>query len=991
MVQAALHRLEKARQLGDMTLFAQLGEGGMATVYLAAVGQGSLARMAAVKLLKADLPDHDYRTRFVDEARVVVRLHHNNLVDVRAAGEHEGQLFIAMEAIEGRDLAAVWDRCAEVGRAFPVGLAVYLCRECLRGLHYAHTFPGLSLVHRDVSPSNILIDWAGAVRLADFGLATSTLKASMTVPGIVFGKVGYMSPEQARRFPLDGRADVYAIGVVLWELLTGRPMRSGQQLNTDRVARFEARAPSEQSRRVDAELDAIVMKALAHRAQDRWSSAEEMLTALNVWLAEHEPTVGQESCAAFLAQIYQDTRSKEHCLREALLREMSGRHPQLDRSTEGFVPAIGEKSRPRSASASQALPERTQLFIRRVEGSDGELKVEETMAESAAFVGGRGPGAMSGVVSAPASSSGAKSGSGARAVSSPKAVSAVRAVPKSVAEVVASEEEELRSGMIVDERYRVLSYIGRGGMGTVYLGEHLTVGRKVAIKVLTLEWSHNEAVARRFRAEARAASAAGHPGIVEVFDAGELEDGRLFLVMEFLQGQTLFDLLQEKGRLELEEGLWILRECAKALRAAHGVGVIHRDLKPENIMLLDTPEGDERRLKVLDFGISSSEESNSQERWTQAGQALGTPVYMAPEQARGEVSNVGFDIYALGVMAYEMFAGVPPFSGTLVEVMSRKAVEEAPSLAMPRPDLGPELVTFVNDCLALEPTQRPASMGHFLDRIAKSALGVSRKTTPPSMAAKAGDAKRDVVESVEEGALSPLQESLSKPQRSRARAWWLPSAAVAAMLLALWGLRSFNEASLSAEEERPAREASAALAAAAPAEVGGSALSQADRAPEVPVELPPAKVAAPAEASQKEPEKLDAKASAKVKASARARKKAGSAPGAAKGASLPPPPLPRVEKEKKSKARAKKSTANCEGQLAAAKKDIGAKRWQSALRNARSYAACGGDKGAASAVEVRALFEMGEWDECIKRGKGSSDRKARKYANSCKRRKDDEI
>ena len=157
----------------------------MAKVFLASVGHGSLVRPAAVKLLRADAPDHDYRTRFLDEAKVVVRLHHNNLVDVYEAGEIEGRLFIAMELVEGRDLADVWDQAATVGRAIPVPLSVYAIREVLRGLHYAHTAPGLGLVHRDVSPSNVLIDWAGAVRLADFGLATSTIKASTTVPGVV--------------------------------------------------------------------------------------------------------------------------------------------------------------------------------------------------------------------------------------------------------------------------------------------------------------------------------------------------------------------------------------------------------------------------------------------------------------------------------------------------------------------------------------------------------------------------------------------------------------------------------------------------------------------------------------------------------------------------------------------------------------------------------------------------------------------------------------
>ncbi|MCA9681593.1 MAG: serine/threonine protein kinase, partial [Myxococcales bacterium] len=300
MVMGALERLDPPRVLGDLTLLAALGEGGMATVYLAGVGSGPLARMCAVKLLRANLPDHDYTTRFLDEARLVVRLHHNNLVDVRAAGEIDGQLYIAMEAIEGRDLADVWDRCAEVGRAFPVPLAVYICRDVLRGLHYAHTFPGLGLVHRDVSPSNVLIDWAGAVRLADFGLATSSLKASLTLPGVVFGKVGYMSPEQARHEPLDGRADVYAVSVILWELLTGRPLRSPEGMSTDTVSRFEAPAASSRSRRVDDQLDEIVSRGLSRDRDERWDSAKSMMLALNQWLADHAPEMGQEKVSEFM-------------------------------------------------------------------------------------------------------------------------------------------------------------------------------------------------------------------------------------------------------------------------------------------------------------------------------------------------------------------------------------------------------------------------------------------------------------------------------------------------------------------------------------------------------------------------------------------------------------------------------------------------------------------------------------------------------------------
>ncbi|MFO7567983.1 MAG: serine/threonine-protein kinase, partial [Enhygromyxa sp.] len=633
MVMGALERLDPPRVLGDLTLLAALGEGGMATVYLAGVGSGPLARMCAVKLLRANLPDHDYRTRFLDEARLVVRLHHNNIVDVRAAGEIDGQLYIAMEAIEGRDLADVWDRCAEVGRAFPVPLAVHICREVLRGLHYAHTFPGLGLVHRDVSPSNVLIDWAGAVRLADFGLATSSLKASLTLPGVVFGKVGYMSPEQARHEPLDGRADVYAVAVILWELLTGRPLRAPDGMTTDSVSRFEAAPPSSKSRRVDAHLDEIVIKGLSRNRDERWESAQAMMLALNQWIADHSPEMGQEMVSEFMRKLFGNAREVESATRAELLRELTSSH--------------------RIASGTQIL-EQSQAN-----------EVAERESRSAGRSGPAAPGL--------------------------------------------DAKELIEPGVVIADRYRVLSRLGRGGMGYVYLGEHVTVGRSVAIKVLTFDWSRTSAVAQRFRAEARAASAAGHPNIVEVFDAGELPDGRLYLVMEFLTGRNLFEEVQTVGPLPIARACHVMRDVGRAIRAAHEVGIIHRDLKPDNVMLVDRGRDEGELVKVLDFGISSSaQRSESTQRLTTVGQALGTPEYMAPEQAKGHEPDERFDIYAMGVMFYELLTGDPPFHGTNVfEIVTRKTSEAAPPIASQRDDLPRELSRLIDDCLSLEPRERP--------------------------------------------------------------------------------------------------------------------------------------------------------------------------------------------------------------------------------------------------------------------------------------------
>jgi serine/threonine protein kinase len=648
MVMGALERLDPPRVLGDLSLLAALGEGGMATVYLAGVGTGPLARMCAVKLLRANLPDHDYRTRFLDEARLVVRLHHNNIVDVRAAGEIDGQLYIAMEAIEGRDLADVWDRCAEVGRAFPVPLAVHTCREVLRGLHYAHTFPGLGLVHRDVSPSNVLIDWAGAVRLADFGLATSSLKASLTLPGVVFGKVGYMSPEQARHEPLDGRADVYAVAAILWELLTGRPLRSPDGMSTDTVSRFEAPAPSSRSRRVDTALDEIVMKGLCRDRDQRWESAQSMMRALNQWLADHAPEMGQEMVADFMRKLFGNAREVESAMRAELLRELT--------------------SSQRAASGTQILE---QSAANRAASGAAELRDSRNSARA----GVASPGL--------------------------------------------DAKELIEPGTVIADRYRVLSRLGRGGMGYVYLGEHVTVGRSVAIKVLTHDWSRTNSVAQRFRAEARAASAAGHPNIVEVFDAGELADGRLYLVMEFLTGRNLYEEVQTVGPLPVARACHIMRDVGRAIRAAHEVGIIHRDLKPDNVMLVDRGRDEGELVKVLDFGISSqSERADGEQRLTTVGQALGTPEYMAPEQAKGHQPDERFDIYALGVMFFELLTGDPPFHGTNVfEIVTRKTSEAAASVASKRPDMPDALVALVDDCLSVNPKQRPQTAQLFLAQL----------------------------------------------------------------------------------------------------------------------------------------------------------------------------------------------------------------------------------------------------------------------------------
>jgi serine/threonine protein kinase len=328
----------------------------------------------------------------------------------------------------------------------------------------------------------------------------------------------------------------------------------------------------------------------------------------------------------------------------------------------------------------------------------------------------------------------------------PSAVDLERRPNFDFADVEFDVSDEIPEGTIVVGRYRMMSVLGGGGMGTVYLAEHLTVGRKVAIKVLNGEWSGHSFVARRFRAEARTASAIGHPGIVEVFDAGELPDKRLFLVMEHLDGHDVAQELAECGTIAPSRTCEILRQVGLALGAAHAAGIIHRDLKPGNIMIANV-QGEEI-VKILDFGIACNLAVSARDgqRLTLPGSVMGTPEYMSPEQSTGGDPTPRFDLYALGAIAYEMLTGDPPMLAEhSFELLARKRREPSPSLATRAPDLPPDLIKLVDECLEIQPTRRPLDAAEFVARLDSFIDQLSDEPVPYVPLPAHGDAEPDAV------------------------------------------------------------------------------------------------------------------------------------------------------------------------------------------------------------------------------------------------------
>jgi serine/threonine-protein kinase len=289
--------------------------------------------------------------------------------------------------------------------------------------------------------------------------------------------------------------------------------------------------------------------------------------------------------------------------------------------------------------------------------------------------------------------------------------------------------------------YRVTKLLGEGGMGVVYQAEHPGIGRKAAIKMLHPSLATSPEVVARFFNEARAANAVRHPGIVEVFDFGTLPSGASYIIMEFLDGESLASRLKGPRPLSMGEAVELARQTADVLGAAHAKGIVHRDLKPDNIFIvpdLRMPGGE--AIKVLDFGIAklSTEASGSGSVRTRTGTVMGTPLYMSPEQCLGtrEVDS-RTDIYALGVILYEMVCGRPPFvssgHGELIHMHIAKAPPPPRSL---NPAVPPQLEALLLRTLVKEPNARIQTMGELQQELQNAAAGA--EAAPRSRGAATG-------------------------------------------------------------------------------------------------------------------------------------------------------------------------------------------------------------------------------------------------------------
>ncbi|RKH35089.1 serine/threonine-protein kinase, partial [Corallococcus sicarius] len=355
-------------RFGPYTLVRRIGAGGMGEVFLARE-EGVHRAVVVKKVLPGLLENKQFVGRFRDEARVVVRLAHPNIARVYAMGEVDGQLFLAMEYVQGKTLSRLAYRLRQRQRMMPLGTLLQLGQRLCEGLQYAHDATDedghpLHLVHRDLSPANVCVSYAGEVKIIDFGAAQSTLKEQQTAPRVVIGNLTYMAPEQARKRTVDRRADVYAAGVVLWELFAWKPLsQRGDPLERWRRAAYPQWEPAGRYRAdLPRAVDAFLVRALAAEPNDRFPSAAAMGEALAALKEKLTPGVTDQDLVRLMSAAFPREKVVEQQMVDELLREQPERastrqeFPSLRAPhVKGQAPEDAEALRAQEDIATEAL------------------------------------------------------------------------------------------------------------------------------------------------------------------------------------------------------------------------------------------------------------------------------------------------------------------------------------------------------------------------------------------------------------------------------------------------------------------------------------------------------------------------------------------------------------------------------------------------------------------------------------------------------------
>lgn len=323
-------------------------------------------------------------------------------------------------------------------------------------------------------------------------------------------------------------------------------------------------------------------------------------------------------------------------------------------------------------------------------------------------------------------------------------------------------------GQVIADRYHVVKKLGEGGMGQVYLAEHVKMGRRSAIKVMNPSMVHDPDAVARFNREASNASRITHPNVCAIYDFGETPDGLIYLAMEFIEGEPLTDLLEREAALPLERAAGLFLQTADALQAAHDLGIVHRDLKPDNIMLSRRKSGGDT-VKVVDFGIAKAVGGDEAgQKVTKTGLVVGTPEFMSPEQLSGDKLDGRSDLYSLALVFYRMLTGTLPFHATSVqETMIKRLTDDPLKLAEARPDLSfpAGLQPVLDTALARSPADRYQTVAKFAADVAAVTGRPDERAVPHTQSRGDTEGKTQLLDTTAGGATQRISTKSAQPRK----------------------------------------------------------------------------------------------------------------------------------------------------------------------------------------------------------------------------------
>jgi serine/threonine protein kinase len=309
---------EVLKKFGRYFLLDMIAQGGMAEIYRARLaGRDGAGRILVIKRIQAGFGGHEeFLQMFQSEIKVTMGFNHPNIVQLYDFGEEQGQPYIAMEFVDGKNVRQLMSRFNELKQPFPIELAAHIIEQSASGLHYAHSFRDkisgepLNVVHRDISPQNIIVSFEGTVKVIDFGIAKATTNSEATRAGVIKGKPSYLSPEQISGEVLDGRSDVFALGICLWELLCGRKLFAGENdlavLKLIESCQTHVKIPSTINPKVPKELDYIVLKSLAKHREKRYQTAEEFQRALHKFVYAYHPEFNPSDLSFYAKDLFKE-------------------------------------------------------------------------------------------------------------------------------------------------------------------------------------------------------------------------------------------------------------------------------------------------------------------------------------------------------------------------------------------------------------------------------------------------------------------------------------------------------------------------------------------------------------------------------------------------------------------------------------------------------------------------------------------------------------